>query len=81
MVRQAGSEGHKSRFLQLTNVTKGRDKDDAAQDLSDQAPASHHIPVRPSSLPQPFLHTVLPCDIAHIPPCSYPTMKEAAHVT
>ena len=46
MVRQAGSEGQKSRFLQLTNVTKSRDKDDAARDLSDQAPASHHIPVR-----------------------------------
>ena len=45
MVRQAGSEGQKSRFLQLTSVTKNRDKDDAAQDLSDQAPASHHIPV------------------------------------
>ena len=48
MVRQAGSEGHKSRFLQLTDVAKGRDKDDAAQDLSDQAPASHRIPVRSS---------------------------------
>ncbi len=46
MVRQAGSEGHKSRFLQLTGVTKGREKDDAAQDLADQAPSSHHIPVR-----------------------------------
>ena len=45
MVRQAGSEGHKSRFLQLTNVTKGREKDDASQDLADQAPSSHHIPV------------------------------------
>ncbi|DBA93455.1 hypothetical protein WJX79_008935 [Trebouxia sp. C0005] len=45
MVRQAGSEGHKSRFLQLTNVTKGREKDDAAQDLAGQAPSSHHIPV------------------------------------
>lgn len=46
MVRQAGSEGHKSRFLQLTDVGKSRDRDDAAQDLSNQAPASHHIPVR-----------------------------------
>lgn len=49
MVRQAGGyDGHKNRFLQLTNVNQAQDGDDAVHDLAaGQAHPSDHIPVSP----------------------------------
>lgn len=46
MVRQAGGNEQKNRFLQLTNVSHARDGDDSAQAIPNgQSESSSHIPV------------------------------------